>query len=74
MIMLYGKKNHGCNEKAQEFRFRDRPKSLILSIGNSMLMINMAVSQLGWLKVKFLIVVNMEFNYFISPGASEFFY
>jgi hypothetical protein len=32
-----------------------------------------AVSQLGWLKVKFLIVVNMEFKYFTSPGASDIF-
>jgi hypothetical protein len=31
---------------------------------------SLAVSQLGWLKVKFLIVVNMEFKYFTSPGAS----
>jgi hypothetical protein len=30
-----------------------------------------AVSQLGWLKVKFLIVVNIEFKYFPSHGASE---
>jgi hypothetical protein len=26
----------------------------------------LAVSQLGWLKVRFLIVVNMEFKYFTS--------
>jgi hypothetical protein len=32
-----------------------------------------AASQLVWLKVKFFIVVNMEFKYFTSPGASEIF-
>jgi hypothetical protein len=33
----------------------------------------MAASQLVRLKVNFFIVVNMEFNYFTSPGASEIF-